>query len=169
MHKFITKLWLTSWTFPRLLDLSKETFPKIDFSRLSSSSRFDMARHFTAAVDVESSEFLYRTTGTQAFFMALFSVTSLLMRFFYHDVPRTIGITIATLSYVSVPEDYESYVSRLQIFSIYSFVVPLVMVRYARRTTDNRKSRILSQVGVKSVGAEGADNYFGMMKSQWET
>ena len=68
---------------------------------LSSSSRFDIVRHFTAAIDVESSEFLYRTTGTQAAVMALFSVASLSMRLVYNHIPRPIGITIATLSYVS--------------------------------------------------------------------
>uniref|UniRef100_A0A1I7TAV6 Serpentine receptor class gamma n=2 Tax=Caenorhabditis tropicalis TaxID=1561998 RepID=A0A1I7TAV6_9PELO len=123
------------------------------FKRKEEGSRFDIVRHFTAAVDVESSEFLYRTTGTQAAIMALFSVASLAMRLVYNHIPRAIGITIATLSYI---------------FSIYSFVVPLVIVHYVQRTCQNRKSRILNHVGMKSVGAEGAENYFGMMKSQWE-
>ncbi|UMM32181.1 hypothetical protein L5515_006075 [Caenorhabditis briggsae] len=117
------------------------------------SSRFDIVRHFSAAIDVESSEFLYRTTGTQAAIMALFSVASLGMRLVYNSLPRPVGLTIATLSYI---------------FSIYSFVVPWVIVQYVQRTSENRKSRISSHVGMKSVGAEGAENYFGMMKSQWE-
>ncbi|CAO4376594.1 unnamed protein product [Caenorhabditis nigoni] len=116
-------------------------------------SRFDIVRHFSAAVDVESSEFLYRTTGTQAAIMALFSIASLGMRLVYNSLPRPVGLTIATLSYI---------------FSIYSFVVPWVIVQYVQKTSENRKSRILSHVGMKSVGAEGAENYFGMMKSQWE-
>ncbi|EGT30837.1 CBN-SRB-18 protein [Caenorhabditis brenneri] len=123
------------------------------FKKKEKGSRFDIVRHFTAAIDVESSEFLYRTTGTQAAVMALFSVASLSMRLVYNHIPRSIGITIATLSYI---------------FSIYCFVVPLVIVHYVRQTCQNRKSRILSHVGLKSVGVEGAENYFGMMKSQWE-
>ncbi|CAI2355188.1 unnamed protein product [Caenorhabditis sp. 36 PRJEB53466] len=123
------------------------------FKRKEKGSRFDIVRHFTAAVDVESSEFLYRTTGTQAAMMVLFSVASLTMRVFYHSLPRPIGLAVATLSYT---------------FSIYSLVVPLVMLIYARGTTNHRKERIWSQVGLKSVGVEGADHYFGMMKTQWE-
>ncbi|EFO87731.1 CRE-SRB-18 protein [Caenorhabditis remanei] len=118
-----------------------------------SSSRFDIVRHFSAAVDVESSEFLYRTTGTQAAIMALFSVVSLAMRLVYNSLPRPVGLTIATFSYI---------------FSIYSFVVPLIIVQYVRKTSENRKSRILSHVGLKTVGSEGAQNYFEMIKSQWE-
>ncbi|KAF1752406.1 hypothetical protein GCK72_018961 [Caenorhabditis remanei] len=106
-----------------------------------------------AAVDVESSEFLYRTTGTQAAIMALFSVVSLAMRLVYNSLPRPVGLTIATFSYI---------------FSIYSFVVPLIIVQYVRKTSENRKSRILSHVGLKTVGSEGAQNYFEMIKSQWE-
>uniref|UniRef100_A0A1I7TAV8 Neur_chan_memb domain-containing protein n=1 Tax=Caenorhabditis tropicalis TaxID=1561998 RepID=A0A1I7TAV8_9PELO len=75
------------------------------------------------------------------------------MRFFYEDTPRPLHLTFATLSYV---------------FSMYSFVVPLVMVDYSRKREDTRKAKIWSHVKLKSVGVEGADNYFGMMKSQWE-
>ncbi|CCD62998.1 Serpentine receptor class beta-18 [Caenorhabditis elegans] len=123
------------------------------FKKKEEGSRFDIVRHFTASVDVESSEFLFRTTGTQAALMALFSVASLLMRLVYNFLPRQVGLTIATLSYI---------------MSIYCFTVPLVIVKCVQKTSALRKSRISSHVGLKAMGVEGASNYFEMMKSQWE-
>ncbi|KAF1752407.1 hypothetical protein GCK72_018962 [Caenorhabditis remanei] len=126
---------------------------KLCTKNLDSRSRFEINSHFTAAVDVESSEFLYIVTISQAVFIVIYPVLSLSMRFFYEDTPRPLHLTIATLSYV---------------FSIYCFVIPLVMVDYGRKRDGTRRTRIWSHVKLKSVGKEGADNYFGMMKSQWE-
>ncbi|EFO87957.1 CRE-SRB-19 protein [Caenorhabditis remanei] len=123
------------------------------FKKKENRSRFEINSHFTAAVDVESSEFLYIVTISQAVFIVIYPVLSLSMRFFYEDTPRPLHLTIATLSYV---------------FSIYCFVIPLVMVDYGRKRDGTRRTRIWSHVKLKSVGKEGADNYFGMMKSQWE-
>ncbi|EGT30792.1 CBN-SRB-19 protein [Caenorhabditis brenneri] len=123
------------------------------FKKKENRSRFEINSHFTAAVDVESSEFLYIVTMSQAVFIVIYPVLSLTMRFFYEDTPRPLHLTFATLSYV---------------FSIYSFVIPLVMVNYGRKREDNRRAKIMNHLKLKSVGAEGADNYFGMMKSQWE-
>uniref|UniRef100_A0A8R1HID8 Uncharacterized protein n=1 Tax=Caenorhabditis japonica TaxID=281687 RepID=A0A8R1HID8_CAEJA len=123
------------------------------FKKRVKGSRFDITLHFTAAVDVESSEFLYYTTGAQAALMTLFSVCSLAMRFFYYKLPRPIAITVATLSYI---------------FSINSVIIPWVMMRFAKSSSVQRKSRISGHVAMKTMGMEGADHYFGMMKSQWE-
>ncbi|CAP22167.2 Protein CBR-SRB-19 [Caenorhabditis briggsae] len=123
------------------------------FKKKENRTRFELNSHFTAAVDVESSEFLYIVTISQAIFIVIYPVLSLSMRFFYEDTPRPLHLTFATLSYV---------------FSIYCFVIPFVMIDYGRKRDDTRRTRIWSHVKLKSVGAEGADNYFGMMKSQWE-
>uniref|UniRef100_A0A8R1HGQ0 Uncharacterized protein n=2 Tax=Caenorhabditis japonica TaxID=281687 RepID=A0A8R1HGQ0_CAEJA len=123
------------------------------FNKRVHRSRFEINLHFTAVVDVESSKFLYVVTRTQAIFIVIYPVLSIAMRFFYEDTPRPLHLTFATLSYV---------------FSVYCCAVPAVMVNYVRGVTGNRMTKILSHVKIKSVGKEGADNYFGMMKSQWE-
>ncbi|CAI2355187.1 unnamed protein product [Caenorhabditis sp. 36 PRJEB53466] len=123
------------------------------FKKKEDRSRFDINVHFTAAVDVESSEFLYYVTRTQAIFIVLYPILIMSVRFFYEITPRPLHLTLATLGYV---------------FDIYTFAVPLVMIDYSKKTTGNRKEKIWKQVKLKSVGKEGADHYFGMIKSQWE-
>ncbi|CCD62990.1 G_PROTEIN_RECEP_F1_2 domain-containing protein [Caenorhabditis elegans] len=123
------------------------------FKKKENKSRFEIISHFTASVDVDSSEFLYIVTISQAVFIVVYPVLSLSMRYFYAETYRPVHLTIATLVYV---------------FDIYCFVVPLAMVNYGRNRTDTRRAKIWSHVKIKSVGKEGADNYFGMMKSQWE-
>ncbi|CAB3398768.1 unnamed protein product [Caenorhabditis bovis] len=115
-------------------------------------SRFDVKKHFKASVDVDSCEFLWRTTATQAIFIIAYPILSITMRYFYEYTPRPIHVTWATSSYV---------------FSVYSFAVPSVMLHYVRNYQLNRRERIWNHVKLKSVGVEGADNYFNSLKNQW--
>ncbi|CAI5453073.1 unnamed protein product [Caenorhabditis angaria] len=122
------------------------------FQKRQKDSRFNMKAHFKDVIDVQSSEFLYHLTGTQAIFIVVYPVLSITMRVFYYDTPRPLHLTFATLSYI---------------FSIYSFVVPLQLIIYAYKSHKIKKDRIFSHVKMKSVGTEGADNYFNSLRNQW--
>ncbi|CAD6191976.1 unnamed protein product [Caenorhabditis auriculariae] len=122
------------------------------YKKTQRRSRFDIHRHFLAVIDVDSSEFLRRTTATQAFMTVVYPVAILVVRYTYEYVTRPIHLTLATSAYI---------------FSFMSFLVPLVMIYSVQKYQFMRKQKIFDHLSLKSVGSEGSDNYFNGLKEQW--